>query len=249
MKTIKILTFTVIVICSGCNSMIDTPSSSWLDNYPSNPNPLTLNVGINPNFGILSSTNLPGPPADWKSRFVPLGGDMSTDEDDWGFSSDLRVSIEPILEFGDWHVGIPVSSNLSMLSQGEWFGKDKLIGSTTLDWWDNVTLMKTYLKRSPSIGVSFGNEYWFFEFSTHKYETYVEDYYGVDVWGGKNYSKFHSKRDLDDGWGQRLDLYKVSNRTDWHDRNKCAYNLFLEKDGDVWFVGVGLKLMFGVLGY
>lgn len=260
MKKGKILTIVSVVVlqfCSGCGSMNDYDTSynygsrygsSLRNSQKANYDPFGLNLNFLTDVSYGHSSVPQDLPENWESRFEPWWGPpMDTDKHESNVFWDGGIEIEPTLKIGDWHLGIPISERLTIASSGGWFVRDKLIAYTTLDWWDKVTIMEAYLRNTgPSIGISVGKEPVYVQFSWQEYKIYVEDFYGVDVWGGINYSKFLAKRDIDEGWGQRIDVYYVQDEG-WSDRSYGCIGLFYAKYGDVWFAGIGLKFVYGVL--
>ena len=186
------------------------------------------------------------PRAGFAADFQPAGGSMST-EDQANLGLGLRLGLEPSwgLE-SDWRVGLVAWQNVaswaftSDTGEQDFFSTERIVSETSLDWWDDVTAVDLLLKTdTPALGVSVVKGNIKAVLALQHFELIRRDYAGEDVSGGRNDSHVKSETEIDDGFGQIIQLWYVS---DMSNRSGWDCGVFYERYGsDAWFAGVSVR--------
>lgn len=190
------------------------------------------------------------PAAGFVSDFQPAGGSMSTeDQENWGL--DLRLGIEPSWQLqSGWRVGVVSWYNFSAYSlnsdtgEQDFFTTERIVSETSLDWWDDVTVVDLILKTdTPAIGFSIAKDRLKFAFAVQHYDLIRRDYEGEDKVNAPNDSDVKSETKIDDGFGQIFQFwYQLEDTSNSPDRSSFELGVFYERYGsDAWFVGVGIR--------
>ncbi len=173
-------------------------------------------------------------PENWQSRFIPRGGNMNTNERSSTINLDLGLNIEPIWELSSYKIGLPIFYYASVWDGNEILSLERTVGYTTVNWWDEVTVLSIKLKKTtPAVGVSIYKGRWKLQYAIQGYKLYYQDYRGEDRYGARNTSHSIGTRGIEDGTCHRLDLSYTPK-----DFN-TSIGVFYERVGsNVWSTGV-----------
>ena len=193
------------------------------------------------------------PMSGFEADFLHAGGSMNTDHvPDWAIG--LRLGLEPSWQLqSGWRIGVVTWYNVAGYSfssetgEQDFFSTERIVSETSLDWWDDVTAVDLVLKRdTPAVGVSVAKNGLKCVVAVQQYDLVRRDYAGDDVFGGTNDSHVKSETDIDDGFGQIIQLwYDPTDNFDASDRVGAEYGVFYERYGsDAWFAGVSIRVNF-----
>lgn len=181
-------------------------------------------------------------PEGWESNFQPRGGGMGLDKSGSGLEWSFALGLEPVWSIASvgWSVGIPVIYTLPFIDSGQEIVDFKTtVGKTTVDWWDEVSLMEVQLQRElPAIGISLRkrNSNWGFQYLVQPYGLSLVEFKGVDHVGDVNESKPRRSEPIEEGFGHVLELsYGAPNR----DSSDGITLRFEQYGADVWSVSIG----------
>jgi hypothetical protein len=181
----------------------------------------------------------------WEEFFRPWGGSMEYHNKRDFLKTDFSLGVEPAIQRKKIEIGIPISISSSYLNFKQ--GIQNNISKEVLNWWDPVIMRSISVhKTAPEFGISARirgkkENSIEFKFITYPYSTYINDFQGIDVYGGVNSSWIVRKEKIDNGWGKRLSI-GISHKDNYsksdkilidngylHPENRNSFSLYIEK--------------------
>ena len=184
-------------------------------------------------------------PEGWESNYHPQGGSMGLDKSGSGSEWSFALGLEPVWSIASvgWTIGIPVIYTVPFIDSGQEIVDFKTtVGKTTVDWWDEVSLLEVQMQRElPAVGISLRkrDSNWGFQYLVQPYGLSLVEFKGVDHVGGANESKPRRRESSEEGLGHVFELSYGSPDSDSPD----GITLRFEQYGaDVWSVSIGLSV-------
>ena len=206
-------------------------------------------VGINMvyNFGVGNSGTLPELASDWKSHFQPPGGSMKTDDVATFFTMGMELGTEvAYLTKNGWVIGIPCYWDIAGISSAKdqaFYFRSKSVSRITTRWWDEVTAAELVLKKPwPAMGLSVRKKQIKVTALCQPYETWVEDFEGVDCVGCENSSEDFRERFNAEGVGWKLMVAWLFEEYDTAFPVSIALGGYVENLGDIWVGGLSVEI-------
>jgi hypothetical protein len=173
---------------------------------------LGLGVSLLSDMGFSHSSHRQDPSQDYEDYFFPNRPGMDYEKKSWGFSWEFGLGAEPSATIGKWEVGLPIFYQISFINTGNknWFQLNKTVAAVILDWWNDVELFETRLKKtSPAFGISIRRDWLRLQYATQRFQISQHDFEGKDCYGCRNVSWPRTHDVIERGWGHRVDLMFV----------------------------------------
>jgi hypothetical protein len=188
-------------------------------------------------------------PEGWESNFQPIGGNMSLDKSAYGMELSLSLGLQPFWHAKTigWTIGMPVVYTIPLFDSGEESLDFKTtVGATTVDWWDEVSLLEVQMKRKfPAIGIAFRkhDSRWGFQYLVQPYDLSLVEFKGIDRVNNRNSSKPTRKDSIENGLGH---IIEISFLTDigYSDKITMRYDWY---GSDVWGMSIGYTFFSNLL--